>query len=262
MTDNEAVRETALKLRTAWERREPIDPIAEQIGARNFDAAYAVQQANTRHWLDSGRTMVGRKVGLSSAGLRQQLGVDEPNYGTLFADMDMSDVGEIPMIRTHQPFVEGEVAFVMGRDLEMVNAEPAAAAAAVEYAVPAIEIIGSRITDWQIEAVDTIADNASSGLFVLGRERVTLDRFDPDTCRMTITKRDETVSSGGGPECYGGPLNSLAWLAVKMTEREEPLRAGEIVLSGALGPIAAVSPGDRFEAHIDGLGTATAAFSD
>ncbi len=261
MSNDEAVRETALRLRTAWENREPVAPVADQIGIRNFSAAYAVQHANTRHWLENGRERVGRKVGLSSASLREQLGVDEPNYGTLFADMDVSALDAVPMSRTHQPFVEGEVAFVLGADLEMADARPSDAVMAVEYAVPAIEIIGSRILDWRIEAVDTIADNASSGLFVLGRERKTLDEFDPDTCRMSITKGGETVSSGGGPECYGGPLRSLAWLAGKMTQLGEPLRAGDLVLSGALGPIDAVNPGDEFEVSIEGLGTASVRFS-
>ncbi len=262
MANEEAVRKTALRLRSAWENRTPIAPVADQIGARDFNAAYAVQHTNTRHWLENGRDKVGRKVGLSSAGLREQLGVDEPNYGTLFADMDMSALDTVPMSRTHQPFVEGEVAFVLGADLETEEVGPGDAAAAVEYAVPAIEIIGSRILDWRIEAVDTIADNASSGLFVLGRDRVTLDKFDPDACRMTMTKGGETVSRGGGPECYGGPLKSLAWLAGKMARLGEPLRAGDLVLSGALGPIAAVNPGDGFEVRIEGLGVVSVEFSE
>jgi 2-keto-4-pentenoate hydratase len=230
------------------------------LPAGDLDAAYAVQQANTDHWIKQGRRLVGRKIGLTSKAVQAQLGVDQPDYGMLFADMSVCDGEEVPLSTLIQPKVEAEIAFVMERDLAQPMATMAELISAVAYAVPAIEIVDSRIANWKISIVDTIADNASSGLFVLGNRPVKLGDFDARLCGMVMERNGDQVSIGAGAACLGHPLNAALWLARKMAERGNPLRAGDVVLSGALGPMVAVQGEEILEARIAGLGSVRAVF--
>jgi 2-keto-4-pentenoate hydratase len=159
-----------------------------------------------------------------------------------------------------QPKVEAEVAFVLGRDLDMPQATPADVMRAVEFVLPAIEVVGSRIANWDIRLLDTVADNASSGLFVVGNEPRQLEGLDLRRCGMVMKCRGDEVSTGTGAACLGHPVNAVVWLARKMVEMGEPLRAGDLVMSGALGPMARVGAGDVFEASISGLGSVRVAF--
>jgi 2-keto-4-pentenoate hydratase len=152
------------------------------------------------------------------------------------------------------------VALVLGRDLDEAGVTFAEAVRAVEYALPAIEVVGSRIADWNIQLVDTVADNASSGMVVLGGAPRRLGEFDPRLCGMVIERRGEPVSVGAGAACLGHPINALVWLANQMIAVGEPLFAGDLVMTGALGPMVAVAPGEQLEARISGLGTVRARF--
>ena len=163
--------------------------------------------------------------------------------------------------RVLQPKIEAEVAFLLDRDIEVETPTVADVVRAVAYAMPALEIVGSRITKWDIGIVDTVADNASSGLFVLGGPVRRLDGLDLRALYMQMTRKDEIVSKGTGAACLGNPLNAMAWLAGELARRKRPLRAGDVVLSGALGPMVPVNPGDAFEANIAGLGTVSARFA-
>ncbi|MEK9965355.1 MAG: fumarylacetoacetate hydrolase family protein [Rhodospirillaceae bacterium] len=250
----------AKRLRDAQDTGTPCSPVRADLPERDLDAAYAVQDANTRHWLEYGRRLVGRKIGLTSAVVQTQLGVDQPDFGMLFADMAIPDGAEVPAGTVLQPRIEGEVSFVLGDDLDMELATVADVTRAIDYAVASIEIVGSRITDWDINIVDTIADNASSGLFVLGNEPRGLDDFDPRLCGMVVEHRGEPVSVGAGAACLGNPLNAVVWLAREMVTRGRPLMAGDIVMSGALGPMVPVTPGEVYEVRINGLGSVRAAF--
>jgi len=256
----EAIAGLAQRLRNAHESRVAIDPIRDQLPAGDLDAAYAVQQANTDHWIQQGRRLVGRKIGLTSKAVQAQLGVDQPDYGMLFADMSVCDGEEVPLSTLIQPKVEAEIAFVMERDLTQPLATMAELISSVAYAVPAIEIVDSRIANWKISIVDTIADNASSGLFVLGNRPVKLGDFDARLCGMVMERNGDQVSIGAGAACLGHPLNAALWLARKMAERGNPLRAGDVVLSGALGPMVAVQGEEILEARIAGLGSVRAVF--
>jgi 2-keto-4-pentenoate hydratase len=195
---------------------------------------------------------IGRKVGLTAPAVQKQLGVDQPDFGVLLADMEIPDGGVLPAAALLQPRIEAEIAFVLGSDIP--HADRRSVADAVCAAVPALEIVDSRIADWDITIVDTIADNASSGLFVLGGPRIGLEGFAPDAVSMTMRRNGEIVSSGTGKDCLGDPLNALVWVADTALRLGRPLRAGEIVLSGALGPMVPVHQGDLFEAEISTLG--------
>jgi 2-keto-4-pentenoate hydratase len=254
------VREAALALRVAASTREFIAPLRETWPGMTIDDAYAIQRANTQSRIDEGHRVTGCKIGLTSLAVQRQLGVDQPDFGVLFDDMGYGDSEPIPGHVLAQAKVEAEIAFVLGRDVDAPHAGVADVIAAIDYALPVLEIVGSRIANWNIGIVDTIADNASSSAFVLGARPVKLDAFDARLCGMVLERRGEPVSVGAGAACLGHPLNAVIWLARTMVQRGTPLRAGSVVLSGALGPMVAVAPGDVFEARINGLGSVRAVF--
>jgi 2-keto-4-pentenoate hydratase len=259
--DANVVKAVAARLRQASETGVAIPPIREELGNGGVAAAYAVQQANTDHYLKQGRRLVGRKIGLTSKSVQKQLGVDSPDFGMLFADMALYDGEEVTLGKVLQPKVEAEIAFVLERDLTQAGVTLADLISAVAYALPAVEIVGSRIANWNIKLLDTIADNASSGLFVLGTQPRKLDALDLRLCGMAMERRGEPVSFGAGVACLGNPLNAALWLARTMVEVGNPLKSGDIIMSGALGPMVGVAPGDVLETRINGLGTVRAAFA-
>ncbi len=257
-----AVNETiALELWDASERGIPLAPIRERIADGSIEAAYGIQEVNTRRGLESGRRLVGRKIGLTSLAVQKQLGVNQPDYGMLFDDMAVPDGWEISRKQLIQPKVEAEVAFVLDRDLDQERLTIADVIRAIAFALPAIEVVDSRIADWKIGILDTIADNASSGLYVLGATPKKLQHLELRAAGMTMESAGEPVSVGAGAACLGDPLSAMLWLAKTMARVGRPLRAGDTVLSGALGPMATVKWGDVFEARIEGLGSVRAAFA-
>jgi len=217
----------------------------------------------TRARLERGRRVVGRKIGLTSPAVQAQLGVDQPDFGVLFDDMLCAQDQPVEMGRLLQPRIEAEIAFVLGADLADGDLDERAARAAVAEVVPALEIVDSRVAGWDITIVDTVADNASSGLYVLGEPRRPLGELDLTAVEMTLVDGEgTTVSSGSGAACLGDPVNALLWLARTTRELGDPLRAGEVVLSGALGPMVPVRAGTRYTATLTGLGTVHSAFTD
>jgi 2-keto-4-pentenoate hydratase len=238
-----------------------IPPLRETFPTLTEQDAYAVQEFNTQRRLTEGGRLVGRKIGLTARAVQQQLGVDQPDYGLLFADMAVADGEPVRWSRLMQPKVEAEVALVIEHDLAEPGITIAHLLRAVAFALPAIEIVGSRIADWNIRFVDTVADNASSSAFVLGNTPVPLDGLDLRLAGMVMERAGEQVSLGAGAACLGHPLNAALWLANKMAEVGRGLKAGDVVLTGALGPMVPVRPGDVFEARIQGLGSVRAVFA-
>jgi len=247
------IQQAADALYEARRTRTPIARVSETFGIAGLEAAYAVAAANTRRALGEGRVLSGKKIGLTSRAVQQQLGVDQPDFGMLFADMEYVSGADVPVSALIQPKAEGEVAFVIGRDLDEAPTW-GRFLRAVEYALPAIEIVDSAIQDWRITLVDTVADNASCGLYVLGADprRIT-DLTLPD-CAMRFARNGETASAGSGAACLGHPLHAAWWLARTLLAMGEPLRAGDVVLSGALGPMFPVARGDMLMLEVDGLG--------
>lgn len=238
----------------------PCEPIRDLIGPENLEAAYLVQQRFNELRQAAGAKIVGRKIGLTSVAVQQQLGVDQPDLGVLFEDMDFPNNGDIPMSRLIQPKIEGEVGFVLGKDLIEGDLDTAQVRDAIEYAVAALEICDSRIQNWDIRFSDTVADNASSGVYVLGDERRTLAEIEPVDVEMTMTVDGREVSSGNGAACLGDPIAAVVWLAQTARDLGQPLLAGQVILSGALGPMAPVAAGETVSVTVSGLGTVTARF--
>ncbi|MHC1559631.1 2-keto-4-pentenoate hydratase [Actinomycetospora sp. C-140] len=238
----------------------PCAPVRDLIGADDVDAAYAVQRRLAAHRLGHGARTVGRKIGLTNPAVQAQLGVASPDFGVLFDDMPVEHGATVAAGRLLQPRIEAEVAFVLGADLDGTDLSDADVRAAVDHQRAALEIVDSRIAGWDITFGDTVADNGSSGLYVLGPEQVGLDRVNPVDVTMTLRRGGEQVSTGTGAACLGDPLAALAWLARTARDLGDPLRAGEVILSGALGPMVPVAPGDTYSAHITGLGEVAVTF--
>ena len=245
----------------AARRMRPCPPVRELLPDGGLDDGYEVQKL-VHARTSAGRRRAGRKIGLTSAAVQAQMGVDTPDFGVLYADMAYGDSQPIPFDALLQPRVEAEVAFVLGADLPAHAVTGPELLAAVDFVLPAIEVVDSRIADWDISIFDTVADNASSGLYVTGGSpRALTDIGDLRACEMALTASGEVVSSGTGAACLGHPLNAVVWLANVVAERGDPLQAGEVVLSGSLGPLAPVRAGETYEATIGGLGSVRASFT-
>lgn len=251
----------AERLRVAYSGT-PVTPLRDGLDPLDAAGAYAVQTINTRFWEAQGRRVVGRKAGLTAMAVQAQLGVDQPDFGALFADMRVADGGVLAPSNTIQPKAEAEIAFVLDADLPSPSTGPDEVARAVGSVHAAIEIVDSRIADWQITFADTVADNGSSAFFVLADEGKPLAGLDIWTAGMVMQIDGAAVSLGVGAAALGNPLNAAAWLARTLAGRGEPLRAGDILLTGALGPMVALAPGNRVEAFVGGIGSCSFTFGE
>jgi 2-keto-4-pentenoate hydratase len=249
----------AQRLRDAYTRG-AIPPLRDGLPADDAEGAYAVQGINTRFWQSAGRRIVGRKVGLTARAVQAQLGVDQPDFGVLFDDMAIADGGPLLASRVIQAKAEAEVALVMARPIADPDASFEDLVAAISHALPAIEIVDSRIADWKISFADTVADNGSSAFYVLGSAAMPLDGLDLWSCGMVMEVNGEIASLGAGAACLGHPLNAALWLARTLARLGEGLSAGDIILTGALGPMVTLKPGDHVRATIGGLGSCAFSF--
>lgn len=251
----------AQRLRDAYQGQ-TVAPLRDGLAATDAAGAYAVQEINTRFWAAQGRRIVGRKAGLTAKAVQLQLGVDQPDFGVLFDDMQVTDGGTLDPARCIQPKAEAEIAFVLGADIPPgdITVEQVSAAVATVHA--AIEIVDSRIDDWKITFADTVADNGSSAFFVLSDQGLNLAGLDLETAAMELTMDGAVVSTGIGAAALGNPLNAATWLAQTLAARNEPLKAGDILLAGALGPMVALHPGVRVQASVAGIGTCSFTYGE
>ena len=252
--------QAAAALSAARQQHEPCARISTTFGIDSLAGAYAVQDINTRLAITQGRRLTGRKIGLTSTAVQQQLGVDQPDFGMLFADMEVVDGAEIQRSQLIQPKAEGEIAFVLGRDLPHLDTTLAELLRAVDYVVPALEIVDSAIENWNITLVDTVADNASSALYVLGKQPTRLSALDLRLEGMLLEKNSAAASMGVGAACLGNPLDACLWLARTMAKVGRPLQAGDVLLSGALGPMTPVATGDSLTLRLTRLGDVSCHF--
>jgi 2-keto-4-pentenoate hydratase len=241
----------------------PTGPIRDVVGtATDIDTGYAVQQINTDRHVAAGRRISGRKIGVTSKAVQQQIGVDQPDFGTLFVDTECGDGVDIAASRLIQPKAEAEVALVLEHDLNRAPHGFAEIVRAVAFALPSIEVVDSRIIDWDIRIVDTVADNASCGLYVVGSKPVPLSAVDLRTIPMSMSVNGSEVSSGVGAACLGNPLHAARWLADTLCERGIPLCAGDVLMTGALGPMTVLATGHEVIATFGDLGTVTTRLAD
>ena len=253
--DATTLEKAADTLREASETGVPCGPVRDIVGTdSDLDVAYAIQSLNVERDRASGRRVSGRKIGITSKAVMEQIGVEQPDFGTLFADMEYGDGVPIEAGRLLQPRAEAEVALVLERDLDYEQHTFNDIVRATAYALASIEIVDSRVADWDIRIVDTVADNASCGLYVLAGRPVPLSAVDLRTISMSMWINGEEASTGSGSACLGHPLQAARWLADTMVARGTPLRAGDVVMTGALGPMRPLSPGDAVEASFGDLG--------
>ncbi len=248
--DRTKTEEIARTLDDVWEkRRSPIAPLTESHGLDDTDIAYAIQMAWTEQRLANGETILGRKIGLTSLAMQQQLGVDEPDYGSLWASRCFpakNGAAEIPADIFVAPRIEGELAFRLGEPLSGPDVTPEQALAATESLAPAFEVVDSRVEDWRIKLPDTIADNASYGAFTTGEWDASLKNADLRSLRMRVERGGETVGEGEGAAAMGDPALCVAWLANKLHAFGITLEPGDVVLSGALAAAVPISVEEEF----------------
>jgi 2-oxopent-4-enoate hydratase len=247
-----------------WEADRTAKPIAaltDRYGDLVIEDAYAIQTINIERRIAEGQRVIGRKVGLTSKPMQDMLGVDEPDFGVLTDEMIVEDGDLIALSRLVQPRVEAELAFVMARDLAGPGVSTPIALDAIAGAVAAVEVVDSRVADWKIKLVDTVADNASSGLLVVGGRMRPVTELDLRLLGVVVSRNGEVIDTGAGAAALGNPARCVAWLANKLGSFGEGLKAGDIVLPGAVHKMVPVQPGDVFRAEFAHLGPVTVRFS-
>ncbi|NNU82833.1 2-keto-4-pentenoate hydratase [Geobacillus sp. BMUD] len=250
------------KLLLAAEReRRPLSPLTTLDSALTVYDAYQIQLRTVEQKVKEGRQIVGKKIGLTSKAMQQLLRVDQPDYGHLLDDMAVENGGVVSWEQVLQPKVEAEIAFVLKRDLVGPRVTVIDVLLATDYIVPALEIVDSRIADWNICLEDTIADNASSGLYVLGEKRLPVHAVDISQIGMALYRNGKLTNTGVGAAALGHPALCVAWLANKLHEYGKELKAGEVILSGALSAAVSVEPGDVFFARFAHLGEVRVEFA-
>jgi 2-keto-4-pentenoate hydratase len=258
--DEQTRSSAARALLDAYATREPIEPLTATHEDMTVEDAYAIQLLQMDELLAGGRTVKGHKVGLTSGAMQKLLGVDQPDYGHLLDDFFHLEHAPIPVERFLQPRIEPEVAFVLKADLKGPGVTPHEALRAVDFVLPALEIVDSRIRDWRIGLFDTIADNASSGALVLGSTPTDVGAIDLRRGGGTMHRNGRLVGTGAGGAVLGSPLNSLVWLANTVGARGVTLEAGHVILPGAICAMVPVAAGDTVTATFAGLGSVTARF--
>ncbi|MDQ0201431.1 2-keto-4-pentenoate hydratase [Neobacillus ginsengisoli] len=254
------VESIAKELIDAESHQYSVAPLTERYSELSVSDAYQIQLEVIDNKIREGHEVIGKKVGLTSAAMQQMLGVDEPDYGHLLDYMKVADGEKVKISDFISPKVEAEIGFILERDLVGPNVNYLDVLMATKYVVPTIEIIDSRITDWKIKLVDTVADNGSSARVVIGNKLSTIEGFDLRSQGMLFYKNDELVGTGAGAAALGHPAQAVAWLANKLHEFGIHLKAGELILPGALSCAISVNEGDTISAHFGHLGTVSVTF--
>lgn len=259
--DDATVAELAGRLWEAEANAAPIAPLTEDHPGMTADDAFEIQLVNIRRRLDGGAKVTGHKVGLASEAMQKMMGVDEPDYGHLLDTMEYAQSAPVDTSRLCRPRVELEVAFVLGKDVPAEGVGFEELPEYIEWVVPSIELIDSRIADWKITLPDTIADNASSCGYIVGEGRVAIGDIDVAAIAVDMHRNGEHIASGRSDAVLGNPLNAVSWLARKVSQFGVRLRAGDVLLPGTAIRAQDVYPGDHVLAEFAGLGTVSLDFS-
>ena len=250
----------ASELLEAEKTLQGLQPLTDRDKSLTVEDAYQIQLEIVRCKLAEGKKIIGKKVGLTSVAMQKMLNVEEPDYGHLFDTMQIENGATIKMDSLLSPKVEAEIGFVLAEDLTGPNITYLDVMMATKYVVPTLEIIDSRVTDWKIKLIDTVADNGSSAKFVVGEEETTLDLVNLRTTSMVLFKNTELQATGAGAAVFGHPAHAIAWLANKLAEFGITLKKDELILPGALSSAVSVVAGDTIEARFGKLGTVTVHF--
>ncbi|MCO6056731.1 2-oxopent-4-enoate hydratase [Pseudomonas sp. MOB-449] len=254
------LQEISTELYSALRTAEPVVPLTERYPELDLADAYAIQQYLIAQRLDDGERVVGKKIGVTSQAVMNLLGVGQPDFGILTDAMTVNSGEAIPMSSLIQPKAEGELAFVLKHDLMGPGVTVADVLRATEGVMACFEIVDSRIQDWKIRIQDTVADNASCGVFVLSDRLVPVSEVDLTLCGMVLEKNGEVVATGAGAASMGSPAVAVAWLANTLGRLGMSLKAGEVILSGSLGPMVPVKAGDNLRVSIGGVGGCSVRF--
>jgi 2-oxopent-4-enoate/cis-2-oxohex-4-enoate hydratase len=250
------------ELYAALRERRTVVPLTERVPGIGLDDGYGISRRILARRTADGERLIGKKIGVTSEVVQKMLDVHQPDFGFLTDAMKFPDGASIPIARRLiQPRAEGEIAFVLERGLAGPGVTEEDVLAATRCVRPCFEIVDSRIRDWRIRIQDTVADNASSGVFVLGEEEVDPRAVDLVGCRITVEKNGAPLSEGVGAAALGSPVYCVAWLANALSRYGIALHAGEVVLSGSLVPLEPVRAGDRMSLHLEGIGRASVEFS-
>jgi 2-oxopent-4-enoate/cis-2-oxohex-4-enoate hydratase len=255
------IQQIANDLYRALRERQTVPPLTETYPELSIGDAYQISQALLKKRLADGETVVGKKIGLTSKVVQDMLGVHQPDFGFLTDKMMYTDGAEIPFDESLiQAKSEGEIAFILKDDLVGPNVTPDDVLKATESVVACFEIVDSRIEDWKIKIQDTVSDNASCGIFVLGNERASPQDVDLENCKMVIKNKGQVVAEGVGSAALGSPLNCVAWLANALGDYGVELKKGDVILSGSLAAMIPCKAGDEMEMSIEGIGSASYRF--
>jgi 2-oxopent-4-enoate/cis-2-oxohex-4-enoate hydratase len=250
------------ELYEALRNRNMVSPLTEREPEITIEDAYHVSLRMVERRVEDGEQIVGKKIGVTSKAVMNMLNVHQPDFGYLTDRMVYGNGEEMPISEMLiQPRAEGEIAFVLKRDLEGPGITAADVIRATDFVMPCFEVVDSRVKDWQIKIQDTVADNASCGLLVLGDRKVDPRKLDLSTVGMVVEKNGDLLSTGAGAAALGSPINCVVWLANTLGELGVPLKAGELILSGSLVPLEPVVAGDTMHVSIGGIGTASVRFT-
>lgn len=241
--------------------RSVVEPLTNRFPEITIDNAYRIQQRMIERRTDAGEKIIGKKIGVTSRAVMNMLGVYQPDFGYMLDGMIYNEGQSIDISTLIQPKAEGEIAFILKKDLLGPGVTNADVLAATECVMPCFEIVDSRIRDWKIKIQDTVADNASCGVFVLGDQAVDPRKVDLSLCGMVLERNGEIIATGAGAAALGSPVNAVAWLANTMGRLGIPLKAGEVILSGALAAMFPAKAGDNFRVSIGGLGSCSVRFN-
>lgn len=264
MIDDNTIKALGDELFEALQNRQSLTPLTERYGDITIEQAYNISLHFLQRREQAGQKLIGKKIGVTSKAVQDMLNVHQPDFGFLTDAMEVANGSDVSMAehKLVQPRAEGEIAFILRADLNGPGITAADVLEATDYVAPCFEIVDSRIRDWKIAIQDTIADNASCGVFALGSERIDPRNVDLAAVELTMSKNGEPAGSGLGSAVQGHPCEAVAWLANTLGKLGIPFRKGEVILSGALAPLVPVGPGDHIEMTITGLGSASLTFTE